>query len=189
MYCSSLFVLHLLLQLFYTALCRFVKKKLGAYGFTKSFKHRNEEYEVHIPDEVVVPSISCPRCTKTIVNTQGLGVHLRCIQGVKIKIKEQPQRQSYSVDGEIKHDVVRDIVSRVVSTLANKVAKSDILKISNNHIKSYPAVVKAKVLHALEHHKKISTQVAIEFCMNAISTFKMATSKTTDHTCCCFDTS
>ena len=44
-------------------------------------------------------------------NTQGLGVHLKCVHGVKIEIKEQPPRPSSSVDGEIKDEIIRDILS------------------------------------------------------------------------------
>ena len=48
-----MFVLRLAKIILYCVM-PFRQKTLGAYGFTKSVKHRNEEYEVHIPDEVVL---------------------------------------------------------------------------------------------------------------------------------------
>lgn len=142
------------------------QKTLGFFNFTKKVKHRGELIDVTIPDEPVQKEVvSCPHCTRTFKNYQGLGPHLKCIHGV------HSGPESKTVTGEkrkrdlsiMKNELIEDEVKIILKDLVREVASRTRRKVNAETRKKYSAAFKAEVIHAAEDPNTTLRTVALYY--------------------------
>ena len=144
---------------------------LGAFNFTKTVKHRNQEVSVEIPKvaRMEINRIKCPKCVKTFVNNQGLSVHLKCVHNSSLEIENMATaliKFKETVKEPIDPVLVetRSLLNEVVNKVVGKVSKAEAAKHQAGKKRhQYSAVFKAEVIDQMEQPGSTQESVAEHF--------------------------
>ena len=96
------------------------QKTLAFFGVTKSIKHRGKFTKVLILDEPAEEAkFLCNYCGKKFKNQQGRSTHL-LTHGKRKSKSSFPKKSSQDLEEELRKDVVKSDVDRLVTTQVKK---------------------------------------------------------------------